>query len=564
MAGYAHFYGGFRAHKGPGIVGNKIDTQIQMSSADTPVSLRNNPKALVRVALLALALLGFISVLITTRWGAGTSPDSVVYIAGSRNLAAGHGFSTVLESGEVQAITYHAPFYSDMLALLDLGGLDPLQGARWLNALLFAGNILLVGFLLQELLPYETAEACLAPVIGAGLILFPAMMVEIHSMAWSESLFIFLSLSGFWALSRFLNGQSTRYLIGSAILVALAFLSRYIGIVLVVAGGLSILLFSERSLRRRLADGLLFALISAGPMGLWLLRNALAGGTATGRELLFHSINRQQLGLAVTTLGSWVLIPESSSALVKALPYLALGLVIAAVVFIKHIQYQHRSEWARWVTLSALPRLIRIILVFIPLYLAFLLVSLSFLDANTPLDSRIFSPIYVTGVILAIYFLTEGLKWLRWPAVVRYALISISFILLVGLAKPSLDFVLSSYTNGIGFTSRWWRESPTLAALTSYPTHLVVYTNAPEALYLYTQRASRAMPKKFESANQRPNEAYNNELMELKAQIINRKAIIVYFDSTIRPTLPGRHEIEETLELDVLEQTADGVIYGIK
>lgn len=519
---------------------------------------------LIRFTLLALALLGFFGLLIATRWGVGTSPDSVVYITGARNLAAGQGFNTIAENGQAQAITHHAPLYSVALALLDVLGPDPLQGARWLNALLFAANILLVGFLLSELLPGQTAQARLAPVIGAGLILFPATLVEIHSMAWSESLFIFLALSGFWALSHFIKKQSAGYLLASASLIALAFLTRYIGVVLVATGGLSILLFSSRPFRRRLADGLLFGVISAGPMALWLLRNSLAGGTATSRELFFHPINRQQIGWALTTLGSWFQIPDTSPALIKALPYLALGLVIAAVAISRHRRPERQTAWSSWITLPALPVLIRIILVFIPLYLAFLLVSLTFLDANTPLDARILSPVYVTGVVLALYFLVEALSWLHRPAIVRYALIGAGFIFVAAFAAPSLGYVQSGYADGIGFTSRWWRESPTLAALQNYDTAQVVYSNAPEALYLYTDRHVWAVPKKYESANQRPNDNYPSELLALKEQLTVQGGIIVYFDPMLRPTLPSAQEILEILGLDVLERTADGVIYGIK
>lgn len=519
---------------------------------------------LVRFALLVLALLGFFSVIISTRWGIGASPDSVVYIVGARNLAQGEGFKTISEGGEAKVITHHAPLYSVALALIDLGGPDPIQGGRGLNALLFGGNILLVGLLLQELLPGQTAQARLAPIIGAGLILFPAMLVEIHSMAWSESLFIFLTLAGFWALSRSIANDSRALLAGSAVLIALAFLTRYIGAVLVATGVLSIMLFSAQPVRRRLTDGLIFGLISAGPMAIWLLRNALTGDSATSRELLFHPITRQQVGWALTTLGSWVLVPETSPGWLKLLPYLPIGLVGMAVVIAGHRQYQLPSNWPRWATLSGLPSMIRILLVFIPSYLAFLLLSLTFLDANTPLDSRILSPVYVTGVILAVYFLAEGLNGLRRPAVIRYALLGFSFVFLAALAVRSLSYIQDSFAIGIGFTSRWWRESPTLAALQIYSPETIVYSNAPEALYLYTDLKVRPMPKKYESANQRYNPAYDAELKALKEQMMLERSIIVYFDPMIRSTLPGEQEILEILGLNVLVQTADGVIYGIK
>lgn len=523
-----------------------------------------NQKMLIRFTLLALALLGFFSVLIATRWGIGTSPDSVVYIAGARHLAAGLGFNMILENGEAQAITHHAPLYAVALALLDVFGLDPLQGARWLNALLFAGNILLVGYLLSEVLPGRTAQALLAPLVGAGLILLPLRMVEIHSMAWSESLFTLLLLSGFWLLSRFIDNQSRSAWLGSAVLIALAFLTRYVGVVLVATAGLSIVLFARLPMRRRLVEAVLFGLVSAGPMALWMLRNSLLGGTATSRELLFHPVDRQQLGAALTTLGSWFQIPADSSGLVKLLPYLALGLVALLVVIARHRQPERRVAWTRWATLSALPALVRILLVFIPLYLAFLLFSLTYLDANTPLDPRILSPVYVTGVIVALYFLAEALKWLSRPRLVRYVLIGASFVFVATFAFSSLDYIRSGYADGIGFTSRWWRESPTLAVLQKFPSSNIVFSNAPEALYLYTNRYARAMPKKYESANRRPNERYQAELLELKEQIRQQGGVVVYFDPMLRPNFPKPQELLETLGLDVLEQTADGVIYGIK
>jgi hypothetical protein len=135
---------------------------------------------------------------------------------------------------------------------------------------------------------------------------------------------------------------------------------------------------------------------------------------------------------------------------------------------------------------------------------------------------------------------------------------------LVALALASVAFIQSAYADGIGFTNRWWRQSPTLAALGQYPDQQVIYTNGPEALYLLTDRIPRAMPKKYESANQRPNEAYGTELMALKEQVHREGAIIVYFDHIMRNTLPGTQEIQDQLSLQVLQQTADGVIYGIK
>ena len=47
-------------------------------------------------------------------------------------------------------LAYRAPFFSFLLAIGNLGGLDPFEGARWMNAIIFGLNIFLVGFLLSH------------------------------------------------------------------------------------------------------------------------------------------------------------------------------------------------------------------------------------------------------------------------------------------------------------------------------------------------------------------------------------------------------------------------------
>ena len=72
------------------------------------------------------------------------------------------------------------------------------------------------------------------------------------------------------------------------------------------------------------------------------------------------------------------------------------------------------------------------------------------------------------------------------------------------------------------------------------------------------------MPKKIESANKRLKENDELELMALKEQILSQCGLVVNFDTMPRPMLPSPQEIPEILDLEVLAQTPDGVIYGIK
>ena len=75
-----------------------------------------------------------------SRWGLGTSPDSIVYIAGARSLADGTGFSLISSGGNPVPIAQYPPAFSGALAILSAIGVDPLDGAAILNAAVLAVN----------------------------------------------------------------------------------------------------------------------------------------------------------------------------------------------------------------------------------------------------------------------------------------------------------------------------------------------------------------------------------------------------------------------------------------
>ena len=91
------------------------------------------------------SVVGATALLFSTRWGIGLSPDSVVYIASARNLLSGYGLSVSFTTGEFLPLTHYPPLFSAGLAGLGLVGIDPLDGARWFNAMIFRAKIPLLG-----------------------------------------------------------------------------------------------------------------------------------------------------------------------------------------------------------------------------------------------------------------------------------------------------------------------------------------------------------------------------------------------------------------------------------
>ena len=93
-----------------------------------------------------LTVIGIFLVLRSTPEGLGLSDDSIAYIAGARSLLAGHGYREAwLASNNL--MTHFPPGFSSALAVIGLLGLDPLRGARFLNAILFGFSTALIGIL---------------------------------------------------------------------------------------------------------------------------------------------------------------------------------------------------------------------------------------------------------------------------------------------------------------------------------------------------------------------------------------------------------------------------------
>jgi 4-amino-4-deoxy-L-arabinose transferase-like glycosyltransferase len=150
-------------------------------------------------------------------------------------------------------MVHHAPLFPVMLAGMGLLSIDPMDGARWLNCVLFSSNILLSAHLIKR----ETASP-LSAMIGATLLLISLPMLEIHSMAWSEPAFVFFSLLALFRLSQYARRAGDGDLISAAVATGLAILSRYAGLVLVGAGrhhGRPALVPAYRARLRRVCGG---------------------------------------------------------------------------------------------------------------------------------------------------------------------------------------------------------------------------------------------------------------------------------------------------------------------
>ncbi|MBE0410250.1 MAG: glycosyltransferase family 39 protein, partial [Anaerolineales bacterium] len=329
-----------------------------------------------------------------TSWGIGTSPDSVAYIGSARNLAAGLGLTVPFGGLDDAPMTHHAPFYPALLGAIWFSGIDPAHVARILGAVIIAVNTLLAAWLVSRMVVGMNWP----PVFAALLVGISPTILEIHSMAWTEPLFISLGFLGLGLLARGLENRSWKLSLIAALLVGLAALTRYAGVALIFSGILGILLLARVGVIHRLTYAAGFGMAAGLPLLVWVAYNILTVGTATSRSLNFHPIGRGQLWQGMASITSWLLIPENAPTWFHLATLTLLGLLISAALFI--IWRGRNKEWTTpGITLS-------LIALFIPVYILFLVVSISLFDANTPLDGRILSPAFFAGVVCMVALLS--------------------------------------------------------------------------------------------------------------------------------------------------------------
>jgi len=498
--------------------------------------------------LILLALVGVVIILISTsRYGAGLSPDSVRYIATARNIIAGDGFT----SYDGSPIVIWPPLYPALLALLGgISGIDPLLLTNVVNAIIF-GLIVYVGGVLT--LKNVTSYTALA-YVGMVAILISSALFEVSVMAWTEPLFILLLLLSLYFLDSYLSKKDITSLILFSSSVALSSLTRYIGVTLILWGGLIILIFNRVKIKNRVLHLAAFILISSLPLGLWIVRNYAISGTFFGDRASSAFTLFKNIKFTFEYVLDWY-IP---SGIAKHRPILIFfGVVVGLLVCLGAIDC--------WQAFKTRLRQTSPMIIFATIYIVFLVIS-STVTANDQIGDRLLSPIYVPFTLFLLVFGQTCIE----PYRKRFPRKIVDFILFIGIAiwlvYPVRSTILDAkhqIRNGQGYNSKDWVESETVQYLNQHRTleaECVFYTNDPVAAYIMTDLAAIRSPAKLR---------YNSkdivtDLPSLKGSWPEEKsACLVWFNQITRVYLYTVRELKTIANFTLIGRFRDGVIYSI-
>jgi hypothetical protein len=480
------------------------------------------------------ALIGFTLIQIFSKHsGIGVSPDSVTYLSVARHMTEGRGFLS-FDNLPVVDFPFAYPLFLAIISFFTRQ--DPLLFGAWLNGILFGMLLYASGAIMNE---FHKSGGWYKRIILSCILLSPALQ-EVYSLLWSETIFLLLILAFIISISGYLRQTNWKWLFLSTGICAIACLTRYAGVFLVLTG-ITLIFFNEGyPWRKRIIQGLLFGGLSILFLLINIFRNLTLTGLAMGPRPKNDTGIFKNMEYFGGVLCDWLLIERR--------PALAFVLtVLAVLIFISTIAVTYRRkktglglEYA--VAVTGL------------MYCLFMLITSS-LTRYEQFTNRLLSPMYVP--------LLWSLSW--WaPGLIskmpfRFKWVATGFFLLA--ASWYLNRQLTAdweYYDGVKDAGiPGYREDPFVQSeivqyveknKKEFDPRFQIYSNAGDAVYFITGLAARQLPYSVFPAN-------------VQQYYASKNNYLIWFRDLDNPEMPILDSILKNKELILLKQLSDGAVY---
>ncbi len=440
------------------------------------------------MALGLLAICGIWLLAYSTPEGLGLNDDSIAYIAGARSILDGNGYREAwLASNE--PVTHFPPGFPAVLAFIGfVTELDPVRGARALNGLLFGLNIALTGWV-----GLRMTRSRIAGILAAALTLLSSSLLYIHTRAMSEPLYIFLMLLLFLLLDHYFTRPKIDYLVALGFVLAWAYLTRYAALSL-LATIIAVLLILHENWRERLKSAAVLVASAFPWIFAWSLRNRVVGGSFTNRVLGWHPIQPDNWELGVKTVADFIVPLRSVRSVLKQIPssieiiLLLIGLALLIWVFVKGLPRFFKPERAPHFEVLPFTNALYVIA-----YLVLLITTMTLFDPATKFQVRILSPVFVSLLLLLMVL---GTWFWRKKTMLWKPIVFLCAAGLLGMFASSQNLSVQDLRKGgDAFAGERWFASEAIAALEKIPSDVLIISNEPGVVYLYTGRPSGVLPK---------------------------------------------------------------------
>ena len=436
------------------------------------------------ISACVLAVIGALAVLMATSSIIGLGPDSATYLSAAVNFSRGHGLSVF----DTSPLAIFGPAYPRLIAAVMGLGLSPLQAARWINAVAAGATVWLAYLIIRR---HVTAPWI--RIAATATVLISSILLQVEAMAWSEPLFIALSLLLIVMLESILAQRGPMVtVILAGMVAAVAFLDRYAGLALILLGVACLISpISKRNWRRPLSQSAVYLVFAGAVPLVWMMRNHAVSGTYMGAR--YNS--SQTVASVLSGLGNWTgrwLIPtpyyahDALFSLSRGLMEFV-GLLVLAGVFVAagYVLFNHRTDDADASrgTYSLVPLLLAAVI-----YAAYLAFS-ELTTALDPINPRLFSPLAVPLIILA----AVGVERLLASKFGARRGVKVALAVIVGIVLVNQVFAWQSnvrdFTNNpyAVYSRAPWTNSPLSKVVAGLPATEAIQSNVPFGLWIDVQ-----------------------------------------------------------------------------
>jgi hypothetical protein len=104
-------------------------------------------------------------------------------------------------------------------------------------------------------------------------------------------------------------------------------------------------------------------------------------------------------------------------------------------------------------------------------------------------------------------------------------------LLVLGLSIYKQSITFNTWARSeLGYASFQWYDSKAMDYLSALPEDVMIYTNEPGAVYLYTGRGCYVLPDQFDSATAIAHTNFEKGVAVMQADIEQGKAVLALFD----------------------------------
>lgn len=484
-------------------------------------------------SLIAAAIGFYVICLFTAYSGVGISPDSIMYASTATNIQA-HGSLLTFNKGPLVFFPVFYPFFLGIIQFITR--VDPIEGGAMINAALFAIVIFTSGWIMEKFASHSRIYKWL---ILAAIILSPALL-EIYTYLWSETLFIFETLLFIIAYWKYLQTHSVKALIWVAVITAISCITRYAGVTVIGAGGLMLLLDNQLSTKKKISHIFIFGLISISLLVGNLLLNKINSGLSTGTREPSITPFFDNLYYIGTVFCDWAGFGESSY------PY---ATVIAGFILIA------LTALLVWKAFSGrIKSYENIAIAYAVVYGFFMVISAS-ISRYERINSRLLSPMFIPLLIACTSWVPDIIRIVKSKA--KYVLAGVAIILMLAFEYTTYQTDYQRYDDefdyGVpGYSDDDWNKSEFIVYLRHHKhmfrEDIPIYTDADEAVYLFTGMSSTLVPHKY----------FKDKVQKFYAQ---KRFYLVWFDNLYNKELISLDDIKANKKLVKIGEAKEGQIY---